>query len=136
MNPDSHNLSRMAGRLPALMLGAAAGVAGAASGPAAQAPVGVAGAAAGPAPVATQASVPETGEEAYLKGCASCHATGLGGAPRIGDHAAWGLRIAQGRLTLYRHTLAGEGGMPPRGGTTWPDATLRKAVDYMVSLNK
>jgi cytochrome c5 len=26
--------------------------------------------------------------------------------------------------------------MPPRGGTTWPDATIRMAVDYMVSLNK
>jgi cytochrome c5 len=26
--------------------------------------------------------------------------------------------------------------MPPRGGTTWPDATIRMTVDYMVSLNK
>ena len=26
--------------------------------------------------------------------------------------------------------------MPPKGGTNWPDATIRMAVDYMVSLNK
>jgi cytochrome c5 len=26
--------------------------------------------------------------------------------------------------------------MPPRGGTTWPDATIRMTVDYMVSLNR
>jgi cytochrome c5 len=26
--------------------------------------------------------------------------------------------------------------MPARGGSTWPDATIRQAVDYMVSLNK
>jgi len=26
--------------------------------------------------------------------------------------------------------------MPPKGGTTWPDATIRMAVDYMISLNK
>jgi cytochrome c5 len=25
--------------------------------------------------------------------------------------------------------------MPPRGGTTWPDATIHMTVDYMVSLN-
>jgi hypothetical protein len=26
--------------------------------------------------------------------------------------------------------------MPAKGGTTWPDATIRMTVDYMVSLNK
>ena len=80
--------------------------------------------------------VPTTGAEAYAVGCASCHATGIGGAPKVGDHAAWGLRIAQGKQTLYRHSLAGKGGMPARGGTPWPDATIRLAVDYMVELNK
>jgi len=82
------------------------------------------------------AAVPLTGADAYAKGCASCHATGIGGAPKVGDHAAWGLRIAQGKQTLYRHSLAGKGGMPARGGTDWPDATIRLAVDYMVELNK
>ncbi len=85
---------------------------------------------------AATTDVPTTGKEAYERGCASCHSAGSSGAPAIGDHAAWGLRIAQGRMTLYRHTILGKGGMPARGGTQWPDATIRLAVDYMVSLNK
>jgi len=86
------------------------------------------------APVA--ADVPTTGEQAFTKVCSACHALGINGAPKIGDHAAWGPRIAQGKDTLYQHAISGKGNMPPRGGTTWPDATIRMAVDYMVSLNK
>jgi cytochrome c5 len=82
------------------------------------------------------ADLPQSGKEAYEKGCASCHTSGAGGAPKVGDHAAWGMRIGQGRRTLYKHTIEGQGTMPPRGGTTWPDATIRAAVDYLVSLNR
>ncbi|MDB6086804.1 MAG: cytochrome family protein [Gammaproteobacteria bacterium] len=82
------------------------------------------------------ADVPTTGEQAFTKVCSACHGTGVNGAPKVGDHAAWGPRIAQGKEALYSHAIAGKGNMPPRGGTTWPDATVRMAVDYMVSLNK
>jgi cytochrome c5 len=82
------------------------------------------------------ADVPTSGEQAYTKVCSACHGTGVNGAPKVGDHAAWGPRIAQGKDTLYAHALAGKGNMPAKGGTTWPDATVRMAVDYMVSLNK
>jgi cytochrome c5 len=82
------------------------------------------------------ADVPTTGEQAFTKVCSACHATGVNGAPKIGDHAAWGPRIAQGKETLYKDAIAGKGSMPPKGGTTWPDATIRMTVDYMVSLNK
>jgi cytochrome c5 len=85
---------------------------------------------------APAADVPATGEAAFTKVCSSCHAAGINGAPKIGDHAAWGPRIAQGKDTLYKHALEGKGNMPARGGTSWPDATIRSAVDYMVSLNK
>jgi cytochrome c5 len=80
--------------------------------------------------------VPATGEQAYAKVCSTCHVPGINGAPKVGDHAAWAPRIAQGKEALYAHVIAGKGNMPPRGGTTWPDATIRLAVDYMVSLNK
>jgi cytochrome c5 len=80
--------------------------------------------------------IPATGELAFTQVCAACHALGINGAPKIGDKAAWGPRMAQGKEALYSHALAGKGSMPPRGGTTWPDATVRMAVDYMVSLNK
>jgi len=79
--------------------------------------------------------VPKTGEAAYTAVCSACHAQGINGAPKIGDHAAWEPRIAQGKATLYAHVLAGKGAMPPRAGTTCPEATLHMAVDYMVSLN-
>jgi cytochrome c5 len=82
------------------------------------------------------ADAPASGDQAFTKVCSACHGTGVNGAPKVGDHAAWGPRIAQGKEALYTHAIAGKGSMPPRGGTTWPDATIRMAVDYMVSLNK
>jgi cytochrome c5 len=89
-----------------------------------------------PASGAAAAEVPTTGEQAFTQVCSACHTTGVNGAPKIGDHAAWGPRIAQGKETLYKDAIAGKGNMPPKGGTTWPDATIRLTVDYMVSLNK
>ena len=89
-----------------------------------------------PAGAAPAASVPTSGEQAFTQVCSACHATGVNGAPKIGDHAAWGPRIAQGKDTLYKDAIAGKGNMPPKGGTTRPDATIRMAVDYMVSQNK
>jgi cytochrome c5 len=85
---------------------------------------------------AAASDVPATGEQAFTKVCSACHATGVNGAPKIGDHAAWGPRIAQGKETLYKDAIAGKGNMPPKGGTAWPDSTIKMAVDYMVSLNK
>ena len=89
-----------------------------------------------PAGAGPAADVPTTGEQAFNKVCTACHSTGVNGAPKIGDHAAWGPRIAQGKETLYKDAIAGKGNMPPKGGTNWPDATIRMTVDYMVSLNK
>ncbi len=85
---------------------------------------------------ASAADIPATGEVAFNKVCSACHATGVNGAPKIGDHAAWGPRIAQGKDVLYKDAINGKNAMPPKGGTSWPDATIRMTVDYMVSLNK
>jgi cytochrome c5 len=82
------------------------------------------------------AAVPTTGEQAFTTVCSACHSLGVNGAPKIGDHAAWAPRIAQGKEALYSHAIDGIRAMPPRGGTTWPDPTIRMAVDYIVSLNK
>jgi len=88
------------------------------------------------APKEAAPDIPASGDQAYTKVCSACHGAGINGAPKVGDHAAWGPRIAQGKETLYSHAINGKGAMPARGGTTWPDATIRMAVDYMVSLNK
>jgi len=85
---------------------------------------------------AVAADLPTTGEQAFTKVCSACHALGINGAPKVGDHAAWAPRIAQGKEALYLHVIEGKGAMPPRAGTTWPDPTIRMAVDYIVSLNK
>ena len=89
-----------------------------------------------PASSTAAAAVPTTGEQAYTQVCSACHGTGVNGAPKIGDHAAWAPRIAQGKDTLYKDAISGKGNMPAKGGTTWPDATIRMTVDYMLSQNK
>lgn len=96
----------------------------------------LAAAATPPAGAAPAAAVPATGEQAFQQVCAACHGLGINGAPKAGDRAAWAPRIAQGKDVLYSHAIGGIRAMPPRGGSTWPDATVRMAVDYMVSLAK
>jgi len=87
-----------------------------------------------PEPVATTMSGPQV----YNAACIACHGTGIGGAPTIGDNAAWQPRIAQGNDTLYLHALEGYTGstgfMPVKGGRLdLSDDEIRDAVDYMVA---
>ena len=81
--------------------------------------------------------IPQTAEELYNSACSTCHAQGIGGAPRLGDKAAWAPRIAQGADTLHKHAVEGFQGqtglMPPKGGRVdLPDDLIRQGVDYMV----
>jgi cytochrome c5 len=83
-------------------------------------------------------AVPKDGPALYEAVCKTCHATGLAGAPKFGDHAAWGPRIAQGKPTLYDHALKGYHGsagvMPPKGGRSdLSDDLIKSGVDYLVS---
>ena len=95
------------------------------------------------APVAAapaQASATDTGKALYSQACALCHGAGIAGAPKFGDKAAWAPRLAQGTAVLYQHAIAGfqgkAGVMPPKGGSTAPDADVKAAVDYMLSAAK
>jgi cytochrome c5 len=92
-------------------------------------------------PALPVASVPQDGTAAYETGCHACHGAGIAGAPKVGDKAAWGPRIAQGKETLYDHAIKGFNGktgvMPAKGGqVSWPDDLIKQAVDHMVDLNK
>jgi cytochrome c5 len=83
--------------------------------------------------------VPKTGTEVFDQVCSACHAQGIAGAPKAGDAAAWGPRIAKGKPTLYDHALHGfqgqAGVMPAKGGRPdVPDDLVRAAVDHMVEL--
>ena len=77
------------------------------------------------------------GKATYDAVCTVCHAAGVAGAPKSGDKDAWAPRIKQGADALYQAALKGKGAMPPKGGNTAvPDADVKAAVDYMVSLVK
>jgi cytochrome c5 len=77
------------------------------------------------------------GKQVYDSACSACHASGVAGAPKFGDKAAWGPRVKQGKDALYASVLKGKGAMPPKGGnTSLSDAAVKAGVDYMVSAAK
>ena len=77
-------------------------------------------------------------EANYKKTCATCHAIGVAGAPKLGDTAAWEPRIAKGIDVLYQSAVGGmPPGMPAKGMCfTCSDDDLRSIVDYMVDQAK
>ncbi len=87
---------------------------------------------------ATQAKVAAgggSGSKVYRASCSACHDSGVAGAPKLGDKAAWGSRIAAGNL--HANALNGKGAMPAKGGNaSLSDADVKAAVDYMVSQSK
>lgn len=94
---------------------------------------------AGQAATAGAAQMPKTGTELFQQTCSACHGTGIAGAPKAGDKAAWGPRIAKGKDVLYQHALQGftgtAGMMPAKGGRTdAPDDLVKQAVDHMVQM--
>jgi len=75
-------------------------------------------------------------KDSYQASCFACHGTGVAGAPKLGDKAAWKARIAAGTATLYKNAIVGKGGMPPRGGSSLDDAAMKAVVDFMVTESK
>jgi cytochrome c5 len=73
------------------------------------------------------------GAEVYTAQCVACHAAGVVGAPKFGDAAAWGPRIAQGYETLLTHALKGKGAMAAQGGGAFSDIEIGRAVVHMAN---
>ena len=93
---------------------------------------------AGPPAAAAGAAQPTDGKSVFESACIACHGSGIAGAPKIGDKAAWAPRIAQGMATLEKHAIGGfqgsKGVMPAKGGRTdLPDDAVRAAVEYLAS---
>ena len=78
----------------------------------------------------------DTGKKAYETACIACHGTGIANAPKLGDKAAWTIRLGKGAAVLYDHALNGFGAMPAKGGSTLPDAEVKAAVDFMTAAVK
>jgi cytochrome c5 len=88
-------------------------------------------------PAAKGASGASSGKATFDSVCTACHGTGVAGAPKFGDKAAWSPRIKTGLPALYASALKGKGAMPPKGGNTaLADADVKAAVDYMVAAAK
>ena len=78
---------------------------------------------------------PMSGEQVVASVCSACHGTGVLGAPKIGDKAAWGgrLKAAGGVDGLVGVAKAGKGSMPPRGGNPdLSDDELKAAIQEML----
>ena len=75
-----------------------------------------------------------TGKEVVDTICAACHATGVNGAPKIGDKEAWSSRASQGLSNLTLHALEGIRNMPAHGGDPkLSDLEIARAVTYMIN---
>jgi len=73
------------------------------------------------------------GKAVYEKTCGACHATGVAGAPKFGDKAAWKKYIATGLEHMTEIAIRGADAMPPRGGNPkLSDDEVRAAVAYIM----
>lgn len=74
------------------------------------------------------------GEAVYNHVCKMCHSSGMMGAPKLGDRAAWGARVELGASKLAHNAITGIRKMPPRGTCkSCSDEDIANAVAYMLS---
>ena len=77
------------------------------------------------------------GKAVYDKTCVVCHASGVANAPKLGDKAAWGPRIAAGKEALLGSVLKGKGAMPPKAGAAnLTEEEIKAAIDFMTATVK
>jgi cytochrome c5 len=80
----------------------------------------------------------QSGEQVYQAVCKTCHETGLAGAPKVGDKAAWAPTIKKGYETLVQHAINGFQSpgkvMPAKGGNSdLADVEVQRAVVFMAN---
>lgn len=75
----------------------------------------------------------KSGKDIFNSSCMACHSTGAGGAPKMGDKAAWSDRIGKGVDSVYANAIKGFNGMPPKGTCmSCSDEEIQVTVDYML----
>jgi len=73
-----------------------------------------------------------SGEEVYNTACTACHGSGILGAPKKGDVAAWNDRLAKGMDKTLALAISGINAMPPKGNcANCSDDELKAAIEYM-----
>lgn len=89
---------------------------------------------AGSEPVNEEPTGPRDGETVYKTFCTACHATGVTGAPKIGNAEDWAPRIAQGKDVLTEHAIQGFNLMPARGTCmNCSDEEIVAAIEHMIA---
>jgi cytochrome c5 len=74
-----------------------------------------------------------SGEELYKAVCGACHDSGVAGAPKMGDKAAWAPRLGVGLDVLAKTAKAGKNAMPPNGGSDATEEELARAIVFMAN---
>lgn len=75
----------------------------------------------------------KTGEQVFAAQCSGCHASGLAGAPKMGDAAAWAPRIKTGFDALLNSAIKGKNAMAPQAGGNFDNFEIARAVVYMAN---
>ena len=74
-----------------------------------------------------------SGEQVYQAQCVACHATGVAGAPKFGDEAAWAPRLKASYQALLGSALKGKGAMAAQGGGDFSDLEIGRALVFMAN---
>lgn len=83
-------------------------------------------------PVVDEGAADMPTEQIVAEVCAGCHASGVLGAPKIGDAASWAKAKAAGLDAMVKNAINGKNAMPPRGGNpALTDAQIKAAVELM-----
>jgi cytochrome c5 len=75
----------------------------------------------------------KNGEEVFKAQCTACHSTGVAGAPKFGDAAAWAPRIKTGYEALLASAVKGKGAMGAQGGGAFETLEIGRALVYMAN---
>jgi len=74
-----------------------------------------------------------SGEELYATKCFSCHGSGVGGAPKLGETEAWAPRLEKGMDEVFNNAWNGFGAMPAKGiCMDCSEDEIKSAIDYMI----
>jgi cytochrome c5 len=85
----------------------------------------------------TSAGAARSGSDIYSTNCVACHSSGVAGAPKLGDVAAWALRLEQGLETVYANAINGIRAMPARGTCmSCSDDEVKAAIDHILDNSK
>ncbi len=88
-------------------------------------------------PKAAKPAGPRSAEDIYNTYCTACHGTGVAGAPKLGDAAAWSEHLAKGIDAVYANAINGLNAMPAKGTCAdCSDDEIKQVVDYLVENSK